>query len=425
MATTKKLDIQQDSGRLKISYNWRTGAMWFMLLWCIVWDIGIIFFLISGAGFFIIFHALAGIGVTWLTITRFLNKTTITVDRRELKLAHGPVPWPFSRDKTIPASSLKQLYVDKSNVKVNDQPTYNLQAILDTGAEVKLLGSQQDIKLVQDLEKTIETFLDIQDDTSLNLSSDGKTPAELKAMYEGVKKLREAAANRTWMPEFVKEKLANQEAMILERMQTAGQQIPGDAYAAPRPGSAAPASTPFGADGPITISTGAAQPRPLPTPDHDFDFPLYAQPEGTNLLYLDQPYRLGRTAQIDWTDEHATTGRQLELVPSGGDKLYFYAQIERERWMYYEERRLDDGEVAALGFDGNTHPLRFNNGDERYYPRDQQDGTRFLGRNGQTVEQFIYFTTSSSTQFRALKPKGRPWEVYVMEPVDAGVFEKT
>ncbi|MEM6771165.1 MAG: hypothetical protein AAF597_11315, partial [Bacteroidota bacterium] len=235
-------------------------------------------------------------------------------------------------------------------------------------------------------------------------------------------KARKAAENRTWIPEFIKEQLRNQEEVL--QMEMAATTRSQQANESTEAGPSLPRWEDISLDDdPVEIHTIPGTPRPLPQPDHDFDFPLYFKPEGANVKVKDEPFRLGRSAQIDWQDDDATTGRQLELQPqSGGERRYFYTQIERERWSYYEERRLDDDEATALGFTGKDHPLRFNNGDERYYPRDLQQGIRFMNNYGQNVEQYIYFTTSSSTQFRALKPEGRDWEVYVMEPFDAGAF---
>lgn len=417
----KKLTIEQDSGRLSISYNWRTSAMWFLVLWCVIWDMGMIIALVSGAGWFISIHLLAGVLVTYFTLTRFTNKTTITVDRSSLQMTHGPLPWPFTHARDIPAKALKQLYVDKSNVTQNKQATYALMALLDTGVEVKLINAEPDLSLLQDLERTIEGYLNIDNDTSLDLSASGRTPKELARAYDQIKSAREAAEKRTWIPDFIKESLGKQEAILLQEM-AVGEQA-NQSGSRPVPPSASPWNRGPGGEDPITVRTAQGQPRPIPRPDHNFDFPLYAQPEGTGVRVKDEAYRLGRTAQIDWTDEDDTSARQLELQPkSGGDYRYFFTQLERERWAYYEERRLDDEEAMALGFTGPDHPLRFNNGDERYYPRDLQQGVRFLGSVGQKVDQYIYFTTSSNTQFRALKPEGRGWEVYVMEPFDAGFF---
>lgn len=419
-----KLTIKQDSGRLSINYSWRTSAMWFLVLWCVVWDAGMLLAIVSGAGFFISLHLLAGIVVTYFTLTRFFNSTTITVDRSSLKITHGPMPWPFTKTRDIPANSLKQLYVDKSNVQQNKQPTYTLMALLDTGAEVKLVNAEPDISVVKDLERTIEGYLDIKNDNSLDLSSSGKTPKELANALEGITNARKAAEKRTWIPEFVKEQLRNQEEVLMQEMAATGK------LNDPNPERPKDSSLPRWEDippdnDPIVLGTAPGKPRPLPKPDHDFDFPLYLQPEGTDFKVQDEAFRLGRTAQIDWEDDHSTTARQLELQPrSGGDRRYFFSQLERERWNYYEERRLDDSEAEAIGFSGNDHPLRFNNGDERYYPRDLQEGIRYMSSRGQNVQQYIYFTTSSTTQFRALKPQGHRWEVYVMEPFDAGFFSE-
>ena len=402
-----KLKIERGSGELNISFSWRTPAMWFLLIFCLIWDSVTLLFAFTGAGFFIIFHALAGLFITWWTLTRFTNTTRVTVDRQNLRMEHGPVPWPFSKDKLIPARALVQLYVDKSSVKQNDQSTYRLMAKLDTGAEVKLIDAEPDKQLLLDLERAIETYLDITNDASLDLTA--KTGLDLEAMREQMKKLEPI---KKWLPKSIRSQMEEAEA----RMAAEGQ----------RRGTASPAA-PRAENWDVTVRTGngagTRAPRPLPEPEHDLVFPLYRLRAGETVSYLDRAYRLGRSAQLDWDDDDISLGRQLELVPTaGGTALNFYAQIERNRWAYYEERRLDDDEVATLGFVGETHPLRFENGADRYYPRDQQTGYRFLGGVGQEVEQFIYFTTASSTQFRALRPLGRGWEVYVMEVVDGGRF---
>lgn len=378
------------------------------------------FALIAGAGFFLSIHLTVGFLVTYFTLTRFFNKTNITVDRNSLKMTHGPMPWPFTKERDIPANSIKQLYVDKSNVQQNKKTTYTLMALLDTKVSVKLVDAEPDMSVVRDLERTIEEYLDIKNDASYDLTSSGKTPHELKNALDKITAARASINQRNWVPDFVKDQLRNQEEQLLKEMaEVEGRGPTGNAPSRPQMRWEDVSAD----DGPITIRTAPGNARPLPQPDHDFDFPLYFQPEGTDVKVQDEAYRLGRTAQIDWQDDDSTTARQLELQPqSGGDRRYFFAQLERERWAYYEERRLDDDEASALGFTGQDHPLRFNNGEERFYPRDLQVGQRFMGTLGQNVEQYIYFTTSSSTQFRALKPEGRIWEVYVMEPFDAGFF---
>lgn len=402
-----KLNIERGSGELKISFSWRTPTMWFLLFFCLIWDSITLFALFTGAGFFIIFHAIAGLFITWWTLTRFINSTTVTVDRQKLTMKHGPVPWPFSKDKDIPARALVQLYVGKSNVKQNDRHTYKLMAKLDTGAEVKLIDVETDKKLLLDLERTIETYLDIPNDTSLDLNNQGSFEGlNLETMREQMKRLEPI---KKWLPKGILNKMEEAEA----KMEAESQRRQSGSPMAPRE-----------EDWDVSVRTGARSPRPLPEPEHDFAFPFYRVKQGEKVTYNDALYHVGRSAQIDWEDDDTHLGRQLEiLADANGSPLHFYAQIERNRWSYFEERRLDDGEVESLGFVGETHPLRFENGSDRYYPRDQQTGYRFIGGAAQEVEQFIYFTTASGTQFRALRPIGRGWEVYVMEVVDAGNFE--
>lgn len=402
-----KLKIERGSGELKISYSWRTPSMWFLLIFCIIWDIISFGALFGGAGLFISFHLLAGIFITWWTLTRFTNSTDVKVDRQKMVLTHGPVPWPFAKDYTIPARSLVQLYVGKSSVSKNKQTTYKLMAKLDTGAEVKLIDAELDKQLLLDLERTIETYLDITNDSSLDL--DNQTSFEgldLDEMREQMKKMEPI---KKWLPKGILNKMEEAEA----KMEAEAQRRRSGSPLAPRE-----------EDWDVSVTTGARAPRPLPKPEHDFVFPFYRLRLGENVQYAGKAYKMGRSAQLDWEDKHISQGRQLEiLLMKNEDPLHFYAQIERNRWNYYEERRLDDGEVETLGFVGDAHPLRFENGSDRYYPRDGQTGLRFMGGSAQQVEQFIYFTTASSTQFRALKPEGRGWEVYVMEVVDGGAFE--
>lgn len=413
-----KLNIERESGNLSISYSWKTPGMWFLAFFSIIWDLFIFFFLMTGAGLFISLHLLAGIFITWYTLTRFTNRTKITIDREKLLLDNGPIPWPFAKNQRIPARSLVQLFVSKSTVKVNNQPTYNLKAKLDTGVEIALIKTELDKQLLLDLERTIETYLDIKNDTSLDLSEKGGLEnldlEEMKAQLEQMKKLKK------WLPSSIVKQMELAEQKIEQEAGKAGSSLP----------STAPASAPNSSGGKRKNNdfferSAPNGPRPLPEPDHDFVYPLYHIEGGTAFTYLGNSYRLGRSAQIDWEDKHITTGRQMEAVSLGDEgPTHFYAQNERERWAYFEERRLDDQEVVTLGFSGDNHPLRFDNGDERYYPRDEQKGVRYIGGSEQPVQQFIYFTTSAGTQFRSLKPLHGSWEVYVMEVVDGSSFDK-
>ncbi|MEM1359766.1 MAG: hypothetical protein AAGF89_16295, partial [Bacteroidota bacterium] len=147
-----RIKVARESGRLEISYRWRTAATWFLAIWAIIWNTFVLGFLIFSGEWFIFIHAIVGVIVGYFALASFLNKSQITVDRSKMMVTHGPVPWPLSKNQEIPARALVQLYVDKSSVRVNKKPTYNLMAKLDTGATVKLLKTEPDRELMLQLE---------------------------------------------------------------------------------------------------------------------------------------------------------------------------------------------------------------------------------------------------------------------------------
>ena len=403
------MTVSQDSGILTIRYDWSDASRWFFLLFSLFWNGTLLVLLFTGAGFFLLFHLLAGVFIAWLTATRFLNHTEITVDRSHLTISHGPVPWPFSKDRSVPAQAIRQLYVSRSATRINEQDTYHLNVKLDTGAEVKLLKSDPDKQKLLNLERTIEVYLDITNDDALDLQPGGMSLPELMAKTEQLEHIRK------WLPKSITARMDE----AIAQAQAAHNRPPGAGQGRDLANPVAGSPGRDRAD--VGLPPAALRPRPLPEPVRDNVFPLYRTATGEGVTLDGTTYRTGRTAQLDLTDDDIPQARQIELTGPDGPR-YVYAQQESGRWRYWEERRLDDGEVVALGFRDETHPRRFDNGDERYYPRDLQSGHRFAGGNARAITQYIYFSTATATLFRALRPADGGWEVYVMEVVDAGRF---
>ncbi|MTB52640.1 hypothetical protein [Lewinella sp. W8] len=402
---SKKLKIERSAGALDITYSWGNPSRWFLAFFSLFWNAFVLFFLAVGAGWFIVFHLIAGAFIGWYTLTLFLNKSVIKASSQELTITHGPIPW-FSKDRQIPARAVKQLYVEIGPVKQNNQSTYQLMAQLDTDARVKLIGAEMDKERLLEVEATVERYLGIADDPSMNLSGksmNGLNLDEVRANLERLQKIKK------WLPASMAQKMEEAEHKIAaeaaRRSSDDGIFVPGEDWAA-------------------SSSSGFLKPRILPAPEHDLTFPFYLSGTGDDILLEGAPATVGRTAQLDWDNDDGSISRQLEVVsPGDGGKRHFYATRERGRWTYYEERRLDDNEVAKLGFSEDHHPLRFENGRERYYPRDEKTGRRFVLGQGHPVRQFVYFTSSSTAQFRALKSGNQPWEVYIEEPIDGASFE--
>lgn len=403
---SKKVKIEQRSGALLLSYRWLNPAVYFLTFFALIWNTAILFFLIAGAGWFIIIHLAVGVFIGWWVLAMWFNRTKIEVNRQRLSITHGPVPWLNSKDHEIPAGNIQQLAVKRTGVKVNEQATFNLVAIMNDGSETKLLKTQQDLNLVQNLEQTIENFLGITDDPAINQIGPNRQ-LDLAHMAEHLEKLESV---KKWMPRSMREGL---------------EQSIKHAYAQ-QEAAASTDTTPSTTALPSEHSTRAPSPPSAPEPILDEsissdDSPDYVPPQerenGHTIQLRGLNYVVANRAEITYDDPHHAGAAQLEL--RGRDTTYLYADLDGNHWRFFEERRLDDSELSALGFTyAGTNPHRMENGDDRYYPSDKLTGKRqHPGGFEQNIEMWTYISTTDSHLFRAMRVEGEHWEVYVMELV--------
>jgi hypothetical protein len=162
---------EEDGAATRITWRWFTPAHIFMLFFCIAWD-GFLF-MWYGIAFttdsplimkvFPIAHVAVGVGITYSTLTGFLNRTTVEVSRHRLSIRHGPLPWVGNRD--VPGRQFTQLYGEE-NVKTNKGSTsytYDLIALDREGRKIKLLSGLTEKDQVLYLEQTLERRLGIED----------------------------------------------------------------------------------------------------------------------------------------------------------------------------------------------------------------------------------------------------------------------
>ena len=176
-----KFEIQKHGDQLTISWSWRSWLLLFLipfaLFWNgIAWTVGGAFFLAGigalgngGGGIglfgavFAIPHLSIGLFLIYLILAMIFNRTTISVDRDELKIHHGPLPW--RTPKPIPCDAIEQLYV-KQKVSHNNNGTsvsYQLHALMTDGKSQKLLDNNQDENTPLAVERMIEVHLGIDD----------------------------------------------------------------------------------------------------------------------------------------------------------------------------------------------------------------------------------------------------------------------
>lgn len=161
-----------DSGeRLEIGWRWFKSTHVFMLFFCVAWD-SFLFFWYStaltqnGPWLMIVFpiaHVAVGIGITYSTLSGFLNSTRIAVEQRVLSIRHGPLPWRGNR--RLEASTIDQLYCVSKESSNEDSVsyTYEVRARLKDGTEVELLRGLDEPGQALFIEHRLERHLDIPD----------------------------------------------------------------------------------------------------------------------------------------------------------------------------------------------------------------------------------------------------------------------
>jgi hypothetical protein len=159
-----------DENALALEYRWFGLEGVFMLLFTTFWC-GSIFTMISGIavsdGVFAALPMLAvphvwiGVGLAYYSLATLLNTTEIFAEDGRLTVRHGPVPWWGSRDVRI--DEIDQFYVERSGVRVNKQPRWNLALMSKSGTGqvlVRLIATESEALWLED---TIERKLAIVD----------------------------------------------------------------------------------------------------------------------------------------------------------------------------------------------------------------------------------------------------------------------
>jgi hypothetical protein len=110
-------------------------------------------------------HPLVGIGVAYFTLALWLNRTTITVDRRAVTVTRGPLKWPKAKVE-IPRLSIDQLYVEEYvGHEENDRPVkaFRVMARMQDGEPVCVDKGMYTYEHARALEDWIERELGVKD----------------------------------------------------------------------------------------------------------------------------------------------------------------------------------------------------------------------------------------------------------------------
>lgn len=379
----RELSVSTHGGRLSIQWPWKVKGNFFLLAFSIVWNV-ITLFVVAGIflseGFSLLailplsFHLLIGLFMLYFSITRYVNKTEVSVDHQSLTVDLGPLPW-FGK-KNIKSSELEQLFVIKDgsesagSVKTD---LYAVRAKLKNGKQLTIVSGLRSQERGLEIERLIEDYLKIKDEP---VSSGFERLEE---------KFKQYFPNTTLPP------------------------LPGPI----NDKSGRASSTDFNTANPSS-SFGGPTPPPRVVPTDLLD-PL-ANGKGATMTLRHLNYEIAAVTQFDWNNN--TTDRSGELR-GGAQQTGFYSEDRGTRDRYFfEERPLAPKEFLRIGLGNpNNMPHTFTNGDEKYHQREVVDGYAYHeGSDSYAVRQWLYFTTASHTRFRVLECNGE-MTVYIQEPV--------
>lgn len=164
--------IQNTPEGVIISRRWFHPRYIFLAFFCVVWDVFLLFwysmaFSMGGSGIMMLFpllHVAFGIGLTYSTLAGFVNTSTITLNRQEIRVEHAPLPYPGN--KTIPAADVRQVYTQEilRQTKNGTSTSYNLSAVTRDGEKLDLLKGLDSPEAGLYIEQQIERFFNIADE---------------------------------------------------------------------------------------------------------------------------------------------------------------------------------------------------------------------------------------------------------------------
>jgi hypothetical protein len=188
----KRFSLDHFGSDLTIQWRWFSHAVWFLVVFCVLWDgfliawytAGIRELLFGSKGLpgvlmmllFPMLHVAVGAGLTYLLLCMFVNKTVVRVTGSQLSIQHGPLP--CTRNVLLDSSNIKQLYCTERHHrgKHGCSRTYAVVAVNNRGEKIKLVESLESLDQALFLEQQIEQHLKIRDERVAEESTSQCTP---------------------------------------------------------------------------------------------------------------------------------------------------------------------------------------------------------------------------------------------------------
>lgn len=165
------MNLEKGVHGIVLTRRWFTAVVLFLIPFCLLWN-GILvgwYVMAFQANTPILFklfpliHVAVGVGLTYFTLATLINKTRITVDRGEVTITHGPLPW-FGYKK-VPGLLIDQIFAKSHVSHGKNGPVVDYQVWLhrSDGRQEKFISSQLTADQALFLEQQLEMALGIED----------------------------------------------------------------------------------------------------------------------------------------------------------------------------------------------------------------------------------------------------------------------
>lgn len=164
--------ISKNNTGIGIEFVWShfKPMAFFLLFFCAIWN-GFLIFWYFGlnttdmpliAKLFPIGHIAVGIGLTYYTVSLFIDKTSISINNGILRVKDFPLP--LGNTKNINIIDIKQIYVSEkiSSDENSSSSSFVLMAITNDGKLIKIVKGLNEKEEALFLEQELEKILNIQ-----------------------------------------------------------------------------------------------------------------------------------------------------------------------------------------------------------------------------------------------------------------------
>lgn len=166
----KGIELQTTMDGLEIVRKWFSGKTIGLLIFCLFWDgFMVVWFGIAisqkqwAMAAFGTIHASVGIGLTYLCVAGFINRTYIKISFKDIAISHRPLPW-FGR-KSISLGDIKQIFTKEKMHRNKNGTSYTYEVHFQDheGNETKMVSRLGNPDQALYIEQEIESTMGIKD----------------------------------------------------------------------------------------------------------------------------------------------------------------------------------------------------------------------------------------------------------------------